>query len=81
MLKVYTCILNCGFYHSLSAETSFFSICFYYATFRLCTIDYPKFIVPNQKEESISIQMVNNEFASLGWLKFTAKKRTECVLI
>ena len=24
-------------------------------------MDYPKFIVQNQKEESISMQMVNNE--------------------
>ena len=26
----------------------------------ICTMDYPKFIVSNQKEESISIQKVNN---------------------
>ena len=29
--------------------------------------EYPKFIVLNQKEESISIQKVNKEFAPLDW--------------
>ena len=28
----------------------------------MCTMDYPKFIVSNQKEESISIQMVKKKF-------------------
>ena len=27
---------------------------------KICTMDYPKFIVTNQKEESISIQKVDN---------------------
>ena len=28
-------------------------------SFSICTMDHPKFIVPNQKEESISIRRVN----------------------
>ena len=28
----------------------------------ICTMDYPKFIVSYQKEESISIQRINNIF-------------------
>ena len=32
-------------------------------------MDYPKSIVSNQKEESISIQRVNNETALQDWLE------------
>ena len=32
-------------------------------------MDYPKFIVSNQKDESISIQRVNNDTALQDWFE------------
>ena len=33
----------------------------------MCTMDYPKFIVPNQKEESISIKRLSTNYTCISF--------------